>query len=158
MRVAHVREPEAADVMPFCLRAIPRRGIVKGFIEVEGGSDRYKKTINKMRKFLRVTKEWKHLKFGIFLAYPTYASTQKGKRSYSRWFPEKTFIKEGKKITRGLPNKKLAILVFKKSYDKFEKESLRSREFYRGTPEKVYGMLLCNGKKIDGPRTLWPLK
>jgi len=122
------------------------KGIVKGIVEVEGS--RHGKTIKKMGKFFQAKNEWKNLKFGIFLAYPTYASGRKEKRHFDFDPCEKKLFELGQKISAKSPNKKLIILILEKKYEHIN-SSLRSRTaYYAGRPIKVHGKLFFNGKKI----------
>lgn len=123
----------------------------QGIVEVEGSY--HKKTLRKMEKFFQAGSEWKSLKFGIFLAYPTYASGQKEKRNFCFEYPEKKLFEIGQKISAKSPNKSLAVLILEKRYERI-KSGLRSRiDYYKGKPVRIYGKLFLNGK-IIAERTL----
>lgn len=127
------------------------KGIVKGIVEVEGS--RHGETIKKMGKFFQARSEWKTLKFGIFLAYPTYAAGQKEKRHFDFYPCEKKLFELGKKISAKSPEKKLVILILEKKYERIESGLRSKNDYYKGTPIKVYGKLFLNGKEI-ATRTL----
>jgi len=125
----------------------------RGIVEVEGSG--HNKTIKKMRKFFQSTR-FKNLEFGIFLAYPTNSSARDG---FYFECDSKKMIEQGKKITKKIKKTKLVMLFLEKEYESFDKEHLRFiSSYYRGTPKKVLGTILCNGLEICKLTTIWPQK
>ena len=122
----------------------------RGIVEAEGSG--HKETINKMGKFFRSTR-FGDLKFGIFLAYPTANSAQKG---FYFEYDRKKMIERGKKITKKIKSVKLIMLFLEKEYEACNKKHFRSMNpFYRGTLKEVSGVILCEGSEICELQTIW---